>query len=387
MNFDMIIPRKNTNSMKWDSLQTVFGDENILPLWVADMDFPVAKPISDAIQSRSSHPLFGYGIQPETMYEALIGWFQRRHGWTIQRNWILTAPGVVPSMSLAVQALTEPGDGIIVQTPVYPPFFSCVNDNGRQLVNNPLISTRGYYEIDFDLLSRQVCQPHTKLLLLCSPHNPVGRVWSRKELERLAQLCEKNDVLVVSDEIHCDLVLGQQIHVPYACLGPSAQQNSIVCISPSKTFNIAGLNTSFLVVPNELVRRKLRLALERLHVTRLNVFGAIATETAYAKGDEWLDDLLVYLTNNALHIADYVEKEMPSVNYALPEGTYLGWLDFRKHFFASRELKQFLIQKAKVGLNDGLSFGEQGEGFARINFGCPRAMLTEGLQRISKALR
>jgi cystathionine beta-lyase len=385
MSFDTLIPRRNTNSMKWDSLQTVFGAEHVLPLWVADMDFAVAPAISDAVQARAAHAVYGYGIQSESLYHSVIQWFQQRHGWAIQRDWILTAPGVVPSMSLAVHALTDPGDGVIIQSPVYPPFYSCVNDNGRQLVDNTLTHKNGYYEIDFDLLTEQAKQPRNKLLLLCTPHNPVGRVWKRGELERLSFICQENGVLVVSDEIHCDLVFSKHRHIPFASLNDAALKNSITCISPSKTFNIAGLNTSFVVAADTEVRRKMRQALERLHVTRLNVFGTIAAEAAYSHGGSWLNELLDYLENNAVLIADFVENNLPGVKYIPPEGTYLGWLDFREHFTSSPELKQFLVQKAKVGLNDGLSFGKSGEGFARINFGCPKAMLQEGLQNIAAA--
>ena len=386
MSFDTMIPRRNTNSMKWDSLQAVFGEEHVLPLWVADMDFAVAPAIASAVQARAAHAIYGYGIQPESLYDSVIQWFRQRHGWEIQRDWILTAPGVVPSMSLAVQALTEPGDGVIIQSPVYPPFYSCVNDNGRRLVDNALTQKNGYYEMDFELLAKQVKEPQNKLLFLCTPHNPVGRVWRRDELARLASLCHENGVLVVSDEIHCDLVFRPHRHIPFASLNESVRQNSITCISPSKTFNIAGLNTSFVVAADDAVRRKMRLALERLHVTRLNIFGTIAAEAAYSQSEPWLNELLDYLEGNAAFIADFVAKYLPGVKYVPPEGTYLGWLDFRAHFTSSAELKQFLVQKAKVGLNDGLSFGKGGEGFARINFGCPRSMLQEGLHQIAGAL-
>lgn len=386
MSFDTIIPRSGTRSMKWDTLQAVFGSEHVLPLWVADMDFEVAKPISDAVRDRAAHAVYGYGIETEPLYDSIISWLQRRHGWTIQRDWILTAPGVVPSMSLAVQAFTDPGDGVILQTPVYPPFFSCVKDNGRQLVDNPLKPLNGYYEIDFDLLAEQVKNPRTKLLFFCSPHNPVGRVWTREEQERVARLCADHGVLVFSDEIHFDLVLGKHRHIPFASLDDTAAQNSLTFISPSKTFNIAGLNTSFIVAPNDSHRRTMRHALNQLHITRLNVFGTVATEAAYTKGEPWLNELLVYLDANAAFIADFVEKSLPGVKYVKPEGTYLGWLDFRAHFGTSPELKQFLVQIAGVGLNDGLSFGNQGEGFARINFGCPKSVLADGLQKIAVAL-
>ncbi|MBP2626995.1 MAG: Cystathionine beta-lyase [Firmicutes bacterium] len=385
--FDAIIPRHATGSVKWDGLARVFGSEDLLPLWVADMDFPSPEAVITKIHERAIHPIYGYNTQESSLYQSIIEWVKRRHGWEIEKDWILFAPGVVPSIILSILALSEPGDGIIIQPPVYPPFFASIKDNEREVVENPLVFKDGRYEIDFEDLEGKLSNHKNKLLILCSPHNPVGRVWREEELKKIYELCQEYKVDVLSDEIHNDLVFDRHKHTVFASLGTPVCKESVTFMAASKTFNVAGLNFSYIIVPCKRRRALIERWMQRLHMNRNNLFGVLATEVAYQEGDAWLDALLAYLEKNADTLVEFVRERLPNVKVIKPEGTYLAWLDFRAYFTDAKELEKFLVHTAKVGLNPGKNFGSQGAGFARINFATQRSVLLEGLTRIEKALK
>ncbi|WP_378953559.1 MalY/PatB family protein [Pelosinus sp. sgz500959] len=385
--FDQIISRQTTGSVKWDALGKIFGSEDLLPLWVADMDFPSPEAVIAKLNQRASHPIYGYNTQEASLYQSIIDWVKRRHGWEIEKDWILVAPGVVPSIVLSILALSEPGDGVIIQPPVYPPFFASIKDNDRQVIENPLINKGGHYEIDFEDLEKKLSNPSNKLFLLCSPHNPVGRVWTKEELKKIYELCQKYEVDVLSDEIHNDLVFQGHRHTVFASLGTPVCKQSVTFMAASKTFNVAGLNFAFMIVPCKRRRGLIQGWMNRLHLNRNNLFGVLATETAYQEGEQWLDSLLSYLEKNADFLVEFVQTRLPHIKVTKPEGTYLAWLDFRAYFTDAKELEDFLVHTAKVGLNPGKNFGSQGEGFARINLGTQRSVLLEALERIEKALR
>lgn len=384
--FDKIISRQGTGSRKWDALGTVFGSHDVLPLWIADMDFACPKAVAAAILERASHPIYAYNTQERSIFQSLIEWVKKRHGLDIDHEWILLAPGVVPSIILSILALSKPGDGVIIQPPVYPPFFSSIQDNDRKIVANPLILKDGHYEMDFEDLEQKLAEPENKLLLFCSPHNPVGRVWSRAELKQVYELCQKYEVDVLADEIHSDLVFGGHKHTVFASLGTPVCKQSVTFMAASKSFNIAGLNFSFIIVPCKRRRELIHAWIGKLHISSNSIFGGTGTAAAYREGEAWLNALLVYLERNRDLLIDFVETRLPGIKVNKPEGTYLAWLDFRAYFARDKELQSFLVQKAKVGLNAGKSFGTQGEGFARINIATPKSVLLEGLSRIEKAL-
>lgn len=385
--FDRQIARRGTGSRKWDALDSVFGSRDILPLWIADMDFASPPAVVQKLLERAAHPVYAYNTQEASLYQAFSDWVKRRHGWEIQQEWILLAPGVVPSVILSILALSQPGDGVIIQPPVYPPFFDSIRDNRRTIVENPLLDHDGYYTIDYADLEQKLANPNNKLLLLCSPHNPVGRVWSRSELAKVYELCQKYHVDVLADEIHSDLVYREHRHTVFASLGDPVCKQSVTFMAASKTFNLAGLNLSFIVAPCKRRRALIAAEFGRLHLRRNNLFGVLAAEAAYASGDAWLDALLAYLETNADILIEFVKTRLSKLRIVKPEGTYLAWLDFRAYFPGNKELHDFLVQKAKVGLNQGTTFGSQGEGFARLNFATQRSVLLEALQRIERALQ
>jgi cystathionine beta-lyase len=384
--FDAIIDRRGTNCEKWDDLERIFGTADVLPFWVADMDFAAAPGITAAIQAKAGHPVYGYHTKEESFFQAAMAWERHRHGWAIERDWLMNTPGVVSSLGAVVLALTAPGDKVVIQPPVYPPFFSCVTRNGRQVVENPLRERNGRWEMDLADLESKL-GPDVKMFVLCSPHNPVGRVWTRDELLALGDVCLRHDVTIVADEIHCDLVFAGHRHVPFATLGPELAGRCVTFFSPSKTFNIAGTYTSLAVVSDPARREKYFGLLAGVGISAGNLFGLAAAEAAFATGEDWLDSLLPYLEANADLLTAFAGRELPGVSVTKPEGTYLAWLDFRERFADHTALKRFLIEDAKVGLNDGLTFGRQGKGFARFNFACPRKLMLEGLERIAAALR
>lgn len=383
--FDEIIHRRDTNSLKWDHCMERFGKEDILPMWVADMDFKSPAEVTEAIILRAEHGVFGYTGISERLNNALTGWMKRRNGWTVDRQWIVHSPGVVTSINISILAFTDVGDRILIQTPVYYPFYSSISDNERQLVVNPLKNNDGHYEIDFDDLEKKL-ESGVKMMILCSPHNPIGRVWSAVELDRVAKLCLKYNVLLVSDEIHSDLVYGGHRHIPAASLSGEISDNSVTLTSPTKTFNLAGLCESTAIIPNAELRRKFAKTLNKTGAGMLNIFALAAAEAAYSSCESWLEELMSYLHDNLETLVEYFDKNIPGIKVTKPEATYLAWLDCRSLPVPAEKLKEFFTFKAGVGLNDGITFGKEGLGFQRINFACPRTLLLEGLERIKSAV-
>jgi cystathionine beta-lyase len=385
-NFDEIIERRNTGSVKYDLLENLYGNPELLPFWVADMDFRTPPFIIEAIRKKLSHGIFGYPVITESFYQAVISWLSGRHGWPVLREWIVFSPGVVPALNLAVMAFTEPGDKIIVQPPVYFPFFSAVKNNGRELVLNPLRVKEGRYYMDLEDLERKAGDG-ARMLIFCHPHNPVGRVWSINELSKVSEICNKYGVLILSDEIHSDLMLHGRKHNPLASLGSDAAANTVTFMAPSKTFNLAGLASSFLVISNPSLRNSYSEMLERVHIGMGNTFGITALEAAYQDGDDWLNQLLDYLAGNLEYLINFLQTHLPLITPVIPEATYLVWLDFRKTGMNQQEIKKFLVQKAGLALNSGDTFGIGGEGFMRMNIACPRSVLELGLHQLYKAMQ
>jgi len=389
--FDRVIPRDNTDSVKHDGRADYFGTADVLPLWVADMDFAAPEAVTQALLARAAHPVYGYSRYPDALFEALIGWLRQRHGWRIERDWILLAPGVVPSLHAAGLAFTEPGEGVIVQPPVYFPFFSAVTATGRRLVENPLRLDAGRYRIDFEHL--ESCAKEARLLLLCSPHNPVGRVWTREELAQLLDIAERHDLVVLSDEIHHDLIYpGQQHHV-LAKLAAKLTHNParvVTAVAPSKTFNIPGLGLSALIVPDPARRAALQKAFDLLHAGNYNPFSSAAFAAGYRDGAAWLDALMAYLAQTRDFVTDFVRRNLPGIRVIEPEGTYLLWLDCRAlcdaRHWDDAALKRFFVEQARVGLNPGTVFGQGGAGFMRMNIAAPRKGIETALLRTAESL-
>lgn len=378
--FETVIDRRGTGSLKWDGAGALFDGAQILPMWVADMDFASPEAVSRAIATRTGHPVYGYRASAKEAKEAMADHFTRRHAWSIDPKILLGVPAVVPGMAFAVAAFSNPGDGVIVQPPVYPPFFDVVRNQGRTLVENPLRTGEGRFHFDFDDLERKA--PLAKMLLLSNPHNPGGRVWTRSELERLVEICRRHRLLIISDEIHCDIVYAPAQYTPILQI-EGAEECVITALSPGKTFNIAGLKAAFLAIPQNERREQLARFLDAWHLGAGNEFGLLATEAAYRHGEPWLDALLARLSENRRRICSFFEKELPHIPCMRPEGTFLVWLDFRAVGSAD-EVRRRLIHEAHLGLNDGRTFGTSGEGFFRLNFGCPPATLEEGLARLGK---
>ena len=376
--FDQVHDRRNTHSSKWQ-----LEGRDLLPMWVADMDFQAPPPVVEAIERRARHGIFGYSMPGEGFYDAVAGWLERRHGWEIRKQWITFCPGIVPGLNMMVRALTHPGEKIIVQTPVYYPFYDVIVNNGCRIERNPLILEGGRYRMDVDDLERRARDPKVTAIILCSPHNPVGRVWTREELTRLGRICSDNEVLVISDELHFDLVLEGHTHTPFATLGDTFASNSITCIAPSKTFNLAGLQASTLIIPNKRLRNRY---LNGSILNRPNPFGIVALEAAYNHGEAWLEQLLEYLEGNLQFLREFLESRLPMIDLIEPEATYLAWIDFRALGLNKRALEDLMLNKAGVWLDEGYIFGEEGDGFERINLACPRSLLAEALGRIEAAV-
>jgi len=382
-NFDEIIPRRGSNSYKWDTAK----EEDVLPMWVADMDFRTAPCVVEALHKRVEHGIFGYTKVPSAYYEAVTNWFMRRHGWQIKEDWIIYTSGVVPALSAIIKALTMPGDRVLVQTPVYNCFFSSIRNNGCEVVTNPLLYTDGTYRIDFDGLEKEASDPKVKLLLLCNPHNPAGRVWTRQELMRIGEICFRNDVWVVADEIHCELVFPGHSYTPFASISKEFLMNSVTCISPSKAFNLAGLQIANIISANEYVRMKIDKAININEVCDVNPFGVEALISAYNEGEEWLEELKQYLLGNYNYLKRYFEKYLPHLKVLPLEGTYLVWVDCSIRKQSSEEIVKTLLDKEKLLVNEGNMYGEVGKYFIRINIACPRALLIDGLGRLRRALK
>jgi cystathionine beta-lyase len=383
--FDELIQRENTHSVKFDYTLEYFGSRDLIPMWVADMDFRTPDFIMGAIRKRTQHEILGYSIRPDSFYQAIINWYRLRQNWAIERDWILFAPGVVAALSMAVNAFSREGEKVIVQPPVYHPFFSVVKENKRELVYNMLVEKDGYYRMDLDDLKKKIDRD-TKLLLLSHPHNPVGRVWSRAELKALSDLCLENNIVILSDEIHSDLVLPPHVHTPLSTLSDEVANITVTCVAASKTFNLAGLSSSAVIISNEHLRSRFNQEVQKGHFYMGNIFGTVAMEAAYSYGADWLEQLLVYLNGNADFLKDYTEANLPGINVRSPQATYLAWLDMRDLGMKSKQLKKFMISEARIGCNDGPSFGPGGSGYQRLNFACPRSTLTKALHQLKQAL-
>jgi cysteine-S-conjugate beta-lyase len=381
--FDTVVPREGTASVKWDGRHPTFGSEDLLPMWVADMDFAVPEAVSRAVKQRAEHPIFGYTLATHSLYDALIDWLQKRHGWAVERDWILLSPGVVPSLHASALAFAGPQQGVIVQPPVYFPFFSAVTETDRRLILNPLREEGGRYTIDFEHLE-QCAQQGAKLFMLWTPPNPVGRVWLEEELRQGLDIARRHDLVILSDEIHHDLLFPGHPHTPLSRLA-QAGDKIVTAVAPSKTFNIPGLGLSALIVPDAQHRTALRKAFELLHLGASNPFSLVAFEAAYRGCEDWLSALLAYLTGTRDFVASYLAEHIPQIKLVQPEGTYLLWLDCRALGLDDTALRKFFIHEAKVGMNPGTVFGQGGSGYMRMNIGASRLVVAEALERIAKA--
>ena len=384
IDFDREISRNGTHSVKHDGRAAYFGTADVLPLWVADMDFASPEAVTRALQQRADHPIYGYTQYPDSACEALTHWLKMRHGWEVNREWVVMAPGVVPSLFASVIAFAAEGEGVILQPPVYFPFFSAVTTNRRRLIENPLRRVDDRYEMDFEHLE-QCAADGAKLLLFCSPHNPVGRVWSKAELVELLRIARRHDITILADEIHADLVYPGEHHITLATLAEETDK-VITTVAPSKTFNIPGLGLSCVIASNPVLRNGIKRAFETLHVSNTNPFSIAAFEAAYRGGGAWLDSLLRYLQGNRDFVCDYVRQHLPVIKVTLSQGTYLLWLDCRGLGMNDAELREFFVGEAGVGMNPGTVFGSNGSGHMRLNIASPRHVLAGALQRIKLAL-
>lgn len=387
LNFDEVVNRRGTDSLKFDFAVQRGKPADILPLWVADMDFRTSSFILDALEERTRHGIFGYTETLDDYYDALAGWMKRHHDLEIQPEWVLKTPGVVFALAMAVKAYTEAGDYVLIQQPVYYPLSEVVRDNGRRVVSNDLVLEEGHYRIDFEDFEKKIIDYHVKLFMLCSPHNPVGRVWKREELGKLAEICLHHGVIIVSDEIHEDFVYSGHKHVPIFNVNEEVKDICITCTSVSKTFNLAGLQIANVLVPNQDLRQKLRKEINAAGYSQLNTFGVVACKAAYLHGEEWYAGVSRYIEENLQFLKDYVAERIPQIKVIEPEGTYLVWLDFRGLDLCIQELQDLIVRKAKLWLDDGYIFGKQGTGFQRINLATSRSILREALERIERAIK
>lgn len=381
--FDSPVNRRGTNSYKWDSTDK----DGVLPLWVADMDFRTAPPIVKALQERVNHGIFGYTQVPESYYESVIRWFDRRHRWRMEREWMMYTSGVVPALSATIKALTRPGDGVLVMTPVYNCFFSSIRNNGCSIECAPLIYEQQTYRIDWELLEEMAAKEHIKVLLLCNPHNPAGRVWTPSELTRIGEICLKHGLWVIADEIHCELVMPGYTYTPFASVDERFLPITVTCVSPSKAFNLAGLQIASIVCANGDVSTKIDRAINDNEVCDVNPFGVIATQAAYNEGEEWLSQLIEYLHENYVYMGTYCKEHLPEFPLTILEGTYLVWMDCKALHLSSEELEHHLLEEEKLWLNAGSMYGSEGEGFMRWNLACTRSTLQEALKRFTRFVR
>ena len=388
MDFDKLIDRRlyPTQKLNPADLKQHFGSDNLLPFWIADMDLPAPPTVVDKLMTRAEHGIYGYEYRPDSFYNAMLDWYKRRHHWTLDRSHIEPCPGVLSALAILINQHTKEGDGIILQPPVFFEFRLVVRKNGRKFVKNPLRLVDGHYEMDFADLETKAADPRNKLLILCNPHNPVGRVWTREELEQVAAICQKHNVLVISDEIHGDIVYQPHRYTPYASLSETVANSSFTCLSPAKTFNLAGMIDGMVVIPNDAYRQQYDHFADRYQINRTNVFTTVAVEAAYREGEAWLEALLAYLEQNVAFMQDYLQQHLPQVKLIQPEGTYLVWLDFRGLGLEAKALDQFLAQKAGLALNSGYWFGREGAGFARMNIATPRQLLAQALTQLRQAV-
>ena len=382
--FDTVINRRGTNSYRWD----IVKEEDVIPLWVADMDFKAAPAILEALKKRVEHGVFGYTLVPDSYYEAIINWFARRHNWQIDRSWIIYTTGVVPAVSCAIKALTLPGEKVLIQTPDYNCFFSSIKNNGCEVAENELVRRGDSYEVDFEDFERQCADEKTTVFLLCNPHNPAGRVWTKEELERMNDICLTHGVRVISDEIHCELVMPGHRFTPFAAISDACRDNSVVLNSPTKAFNIAGLQIANIICADPAMRRRIDRAVNINEVCDVNPFGVVALQAAYNESEEWLDSLNHYIWGNYLALKEFIAKELPRLEVTRLEGTYLAWVDIKATGLTSDEAYEKLMKEGRVYVNSGTMYGRRaGEGYLRINLACPRATLLEGMKRMGGVLR
>lgn len=384
--FDEIVERRGTNSLKYDFAAERGKPNDVLPFWVADMDFRVCPPVIQALAKSAEYGIFGYSECKEGYFEALQNWYSKYFSWDIQSEWLVKTPGVVFAICAAIRALTKEGDAVLIQQPVYYPFSESILSNNRKLVNSPLVYADGKYSIDFLDLEEKIVRNKVKLCLLCSPHNPVGRVWTKEELTRVGDICVRNNVLVVSDEIHADFVYPGYRHTVFASLKPEYRERTITCTAPSKTFNLAGLQISNILIPNREIRNPFQQELVRTGYSQLNTAGLVACQAAYEGGRPWLEELKRYLAGNLDFIRSFLQERLPQVRLVEPQGTYLLWLDFHDLTLSSDKLEDLIVNRAKLWLDRGKLFGEEGEGFERINIACPRASLEAALARLERAV-
>jgi cystathionine beta-lyase len=385
--FDEIIDRKNTNSIKYDFTDRRGKPEDIIPLWVADMDFRTPPSVVEALVKASTHGIFGYTEVREKYFLTLRKWLLQNHEWDIEPSWLVKTPGIVFAIAMAIRAFTQAGEAVIIQKPVYYPFSEVIEDNGRRLVNSPLIHKDGFYTMDFNDFEAKIIENNVKLFILCNPHNPVGRVWTREELSRLGDICIRHGVIVVSDEIHSDFIYDGYRHLVFANIKPEYGDIAITCTAPSKTFNLAGLQVSNILVKNPVIRAKIRKEIAKAGYSQLNTLGLVACQAAYEYGGDWLDQLKVYLKGNLDFVMGFLEERLPMVRLVEPQGTYLLWLDFNELSLPEKELENLITNNAKLWLDSGTMFGEEGRGFQRINIACPRVVLKKALQQLETAVR
>ncbi|AXI09845.1 cystathionine beta-lyase [Oceanobacillus zhaokaii] len=385
--FDEVHDRRKTRSVKWDMLQPIFQSEDVIPMWVADMDFKAPDAVNNALVKRAEHGIYGYTIIDNDVTDSIVNWQKNQHGWEINSEWLSFSPGVVTSLHMAIQAFTEPNDMVLIQTPVYPPFYNVIKAHDREIIKSPLLYQDNYYTIDFVDFEEKL-KSGVKAFILCSPHNPVGRVWTENELKEMARLCLKYDVLIISDEIHADLVFLSKHHIPIASLSEEIADRTITCMAPSKTFNLAGLEASYTIVTNEQMRNKLKAQFSKQgYSNSLNTMANTAIEAAYNHGKAWLDELVSVLNNHQQYVTEMFRQHTPEIKVTQGEGTYLLWIDCSALGMSSKELKQFFIEKAKVGLNAGVDYGDEADQFMRMNIACPKATLVDGVNQIIEAVQ
>lgn len=384
-NFDEVVNRQGTNSVKWDNLKEVYGRDDILPLWIADMDFKAPDKVLEALKVKLDHGVFGYNIKSDSLYNSIINWVKKRYNWDIKKEWISFTPGVVVALNIAVKEFAKEGEKIVIQPPVYPPFFRVLENNNVKPNLNPLIHNGEKFVMDYESLEKSI-DNKTKAIILCNPHNPVGRVWTKEELSKLGEICLKNNIIIISDEIHGDLTYKNHKNTAMASISPELAQNTITFMAPSKSFNIAGLATSIAIIPNDELRKTFEEGVERLEIGKVTTFGSTALEAAYTHGEEWLDQAMEYIEDNADFAIEYINKNIPEIKVEKPEGTYLLWLDFKSLNKTGEEINNALVDVGKVALNDGAAYGAEGSGFFRINIACARSILEDGLERINKAV-
>ncbi len=384
--FDKITDRTHTNAVKYDLAKERGKPEDALSLWVADMDFPTAPCIQKALSEKALHGIYGYSRPDERYYSALKNWFKKRHNFEVENQWIVNTPGVVFAIAAAIKAFTKEGDGVLIQKPVYYPFFNTIKNLDRKVVNNPLVLKNGHYEIDFEDFEKKIISENVKLFILCSPHNPGGRVWTKTELEKLWTISKKHNVLVISDEIHSDIIFGENKHTVFGTLSDEALENSIICTSPSKSFNLAGLQFSNIFVANDKLRKQLKKEIEKTGYDEPSLMGIVAATSAYSEGEEWFDAAKDYIWQNIQFAKKYIEENAPKIKAIIPEGSYLLWLDFSGFEFSDEEINDRILNKAKVWLDNGTMFGSEGAKFQRINCATPRSILEEALKRICSVM-